>query len=347
MSGIVGYGIYIPKFRIKVEDIANVWEKEADEITNGLKVVQKSVPASDEDAVTMGVEASYDALKRSGISAQKLQAVFVGSESHPYVVNPTSTIIADFLGVGKLFSAADFEFACKAATAALQLTASFVDSGKIDYGLVVGSDTAQAKPHDALEYTAASAAAAYIIGRKPSEIIARIIDSLSYSSDTPDFWRREGMKFPSHAGRFTGEPAYFTHVMGAARALLAKTKSKPSDYDYCVFHMPNGKFPRSVAKALGFTPGQLLPSLIVDQIGNPYSASTLTGLAAILDIAKPHQKIFFTSYGSGAGSDAFVFETTKKLTSMQNKGRTFSQYCKDEEYIPYVDFLKKTFLHLL
>ena len=330
MSGIVGYGIYIPKFRIKVEDIANVWEKEADEITNGLKVVQKSVPASDEDAVTMGVEASYDALKRSGISAQKLQAVYVGSESHPYVVNPTSTIIADFLGVGKLFSAADFEFACKAATAALQLTASFVDSGKIDYGLVVGSDTAQAKPHDALEYTAASAAAAYIVGRKPTEIIAKIIDSISYSSDTPDFWRREGMKFPSHAGRFTGEPAYFTHVMGAARALLAKTKSKPSDYE-----------------ALGFTPGQLLPSLIVGQIGNPYSASTLTGLAAILDIAKPHQKIFFTSYGSGAGSDAFVFETTKKLTSMQNKGRTFSQYCKDEEYIPYVDFLKKTFLHLL
>lgn len=347
MSGIVGYGVYIPKYRIRTEDIASVWKKDAREIIGGLKVIQKAVPGEDEDAVTMGIEAAKHALAVGGISASKLGAVYVGSESHPYVVNPTSTIIADFLGVGRLFSAADFEFACKAATAALQLTASHVDSKSIEYGLVIGSDTAQAKPHDPLEYTAASAAAAYILGRKPEEIIAKIVDSVSFSSDTPDFWRREGMKFPSHAGRFTGEPAYFTHVIGAAKRLFEKTKSKPQDFDYCVFHMPNGKFPRSVASSLGFTPEQLAPSLIVDQIGNPYSASTLTGLAAILDIAKPGQKIFFVSYGSGAGSDAFIFETTKNILPKQKKAVTFTSYCQNVEYISYIDFLKKTFLHLL
>lgn len=347
MSGIVSYGSYIPKYRIKVEDIASAWKKDPNEIIGGLKVTQKAVPASDEDTVTMGVEAGSKALSASGLKASQLGAVFVGSESHPYVVNPSSTTIAEFLGVGKLYSAADFEFACKAATAALQLTASFVDSKKIEYGMIIGSDTAQAKPHDPLEYTAAAAAAAYIIGSKTNEILAKIVDTLSFSSDTPDFWRREAMKFPAHAGRFTGESAYFAHVTGAAKQLFFKTKTAAKDYDYCVFHMPNGKFPRVVAKELGFTPDQLAPSLIVDQIGNPYSASALLGLSAVLDIAKSGEKIFFVSYGSGAGSDAFIFETTKNITEKQKKITPVSSFYENCEYISYISFLKKTYLHLL
>jgi len=347
VSGIVGYGIYVPRFRLKTEEIANVWNKDPKEIVSGLKVTQKSVPAEDEDAVTMGVEAAKNALAMSGISSSKLQAVYVGSESHPYVVNPTSTIIAEFLGVGTMYSAADFEFACKAATAALQLTNAFVSNKSIDYGLIIGSDTAQAKPHDALEYTAAAAAVAFIVGREENEVIAKIVDTISFSSDTPDFWRREGMKFPSHAGRFTGEPAYFAHVMGASKRLLDKAHMKATDFAHCVFHMPNGKFPRVVARELGFTQEQLAHSLIVDQIGNPYSASALTGLAAVLDVAKPGEKIFFASYGSGAGSDAYIFEVTKNIIEKRKKAKTFASFCENTQYLSYIDFLKKTYLHLL
>ncbi len=347
MSGIVGYGVYIPRYRITTEDIATVWKKDPKEIVSGLKVTQKAVPNEDEDAVTMGVEAGVNALSVAGISASALQAVYVGSESHPYVVNPSATTIASFLGVGKLYSAADFEFACKAATAALQLGSFFVESGKIKYCMVIGSDTAQAKPHDALEYTAASAAAAFILGKDSREVIAKIVETVSFSSDTPDFWRREEMKFPAHAGRFTGEPAYFAHIEGAAKQLFLKTHTKASDFDYCVFHMPNGKFPRVVAKNLGFSEEQLAPSLVVDQIGNPYSASALAGLAAVLDVAKPNQRIFFASYGSGAGSDGFIFETTKNLIEKRKKGKSVQSFCENSEFVSYDEFLKKTFLHLI
>ena len=160
-----------------------------------------------------------------------------------------------------------------------------------------------------------------------------------YSGDCgPDFWRRDGIRYPSHAGRFTGEPAYFAHVMGAAKRLFDITKTEPSDFDYCVFHMPNGKFPRQVAVRLGFTKEQLAPSLIVDDIGNPYSASSMTGLAAVLDIAKPGEKIFMVSYGSGAGSDGFIFETTGSLKKQQ----TVRQQIEKKTYIDYVQYLKQT-----
>src|SRR3989344_2651494 len=251
MTGIISYGTYIPKYRLRLSEIANVWGKDSNEIENGLKILEKAVPGFDEDAVTMGIEAAKKAVGMANISPSSLQSLYVGSESHPYAVNPSSTIIGEYLGIGNNYFAADLEFACKAATAGIQVTVGFIRSAEIDYGLVIGSDTAQGKPHDALEYTAASAAAAYILGNKKTEIIANILETSSFSSDTPDFWRRDGARYPSHFGRFTGEPAYYTHVLSEGEKLLEKSKLKPTDFSYCVFHMPNGKFPRVAAKKLG------------------------------------------------------------------------------------------------
>lgn len=342
MVGIVSYGVYIPRYRIKLEEIANAWHKEPRDILSGLYVNEKAVANLDEDAITMGVEASLAAFAEAQISPDAIDSVFVGSESHPYAVNPSSTKIAEYVGIGHDYLAVDLEFACKAATAGLQVTLGLLESGKIDYGLVIGSDTAQAKPHDVLEYTSASIGCAYILGRKVTDVIAEVKDTLSFSSDTPDFWRRDGIRYPSHFGRFTGEPAYFTHVISAAKNLLAKSKMKPSDFDYCVFHMPNGKFPRAVAKKLGFIDAQLAPSLTVDFIGNPYTASSLLGLSAVLDVAKPNQSIFLVSYGSGAGSDAFILTTTKRLGDFQKQAVPVVKKIEDKQYISYLEYLQKT-----
>ena len=198
--------------------------------------------------------------------------------------------------------------------------------------------------HDLLEYTSAAAGAACILGR--TGLAAELLSYTSYSSDRPDFWRRDGIRFPTHAGRFTGEPAYFAHVLGASHSLLAKAKVKPEDIDYCVFHMPNARFPRDAAKRLGFAPEQLAPSLTVDQIGNPYSASSMLGLAAVLDMAKPGQTIFMASYGSGAGSDAFLWKTTEQLVKSQKskvkRRQTVQDQIAKKTYVDYVGYLKQT-----
>lgn len=342
MVSIIGYGAYVPRFRLKIEDIADVWKKDAEEIIAGLRIKEKSVPAFDEDAVTLAVEAGKNALAMANIKPTQIESLYFGSESHPYAVNPSSTIVAEYLGIGRDFFAADLEFACKAGTAAMQATVGLIASKQTHYGLVVGSDTAQGKPHDVLEYTAASAGVAYVLGDKKQDAIADILFMSSFTSDTPDFWRRDGEKYPSHFGRFSGEPAYFTHVLTEGQKLLSQSKLKPSDFDYCVFHMPNGKFPRTAAKKLGFTPEQLSASLTVDKIGNPYSAAALLGLASVLDIAKPKQKVFFVSYGSGAGSDGFIFETTENISKKQKINTQISEMISQKEYISYAQYLKQT-----
>lgn len=300
--GIVNFGYYLPSKRVKIADLARNNGKNGEEIARSLHVFEKTVPAADEDTATMATAAARMALGR--VSPSRVGAVYVGSESHPYVVKPTSTIVAEALGIGPRYFAADLEFACKAGTAGAQAIAALLLAGKIEYGIAVGSDCAQGEPGDVLEYTAAAAGAALLLGKK--NLLATIDDFCSYSSDTPDFWRREGQRYPSHAGRFTGEPSYFTHVAGATKLLFEQTGVSPKDVDHVVFHMPNGKFPREAAKRLGFEAAQLEAGFVVPHVGNPYSASSLLGLCKVLEVAKPGERIVMTSYGSGAGSDSFL-----------------------------------------
>jgi hydroxymethylglutaryl-CoA synthase len=90
-------------------------------------------------------------------------------------------------------------------------------------------------------------------------VIAEIEHTYSYTSDTGDFWRREGRMYPMHGGRFTGEPAYFRHVLNAGKTILEKSGLTAKDFSYAVFHMPNGKFPQKAGKILGFSKEQMQP----------------------------------------------------------------------------------------
>ncbi len=341
MPGIVGYGVHFPIYRIKVEEIAKVWNEDAESIKGNLNIREKTVPGRDEDAATIAVEAARRAVSHAGISPKDIGAIYVGSESHPYAVKPTATVVTEAIGAGPRVMAADLEFACKAGTAGMQMAMGLADSGMIKYGMAIGSDTSQGRPGDALEYTASAGGAAFIIGKEKEGAIANITKTVSFTTDTPDFWRREGANFPSHGGRFTGEPAYFRHVKSATKLLLEETGMKPEDFSYAVFHQPNGKFPSSVARQLGFTEKQIENGLLTPIIGNTYSGATMLGLAATLDIAKPGERILATSFGSGAGSDAFAIEVSEGIDEKRSRLVPVRQLIeKDRIYIDYANYLK-------
>ena len=337
--GIVGYGAYVPKWRIKVDDIARMWGQDPETVKKNLGVEEKSVPSLDEDTATIAVESARNALERAkDVKPKEIGAIYVGSESHPYAVKPTAVTVAEAIAATPRLMAADMEFACKAGTAGIQACLGLVKSEYIEYGMSIGADTAQSAPGDALEYTAAAGGAAYIIGSK--KLLAEIDATCSYTQDVPDFWRREGELYPQHAGRFTGEPAYFEQVIQCSREMMHCTDTKPDDYDYAVFHMPNGKFPLKAAKILGFEEKKVLPGLVVKKIGNTYSGSSLLGLAAILDIAKAGDRIFVTAYGSGAGSDSFSITATDLLEERRRFAPPVKYYLERRSYLDYSSYAR-------
>jgi hydroxymethylglutaryl-CoA synthase len=331
--GIIGYGAYVPRYRLPGREVARIW-------TNGMSgspIKEKAVAGIDEDVTTMSIEAARNALARARIDPSLIRAVWVGSESHPYAVKPTSTIVAESIGTSPSIQAADWEFACKAGTEAVQASIGMVGSGMNAYTLSIGMDTAQGRPGDALEYTAASGGAAFVIG-PAAEACAVYQGSYSFVTDTPDFWRRSGENYPSHGDRFTGEPAYFNHTMTSARMLMDMMGTTADDYTYAVFHQPNVKFPARAAKILGFNDEQIKDGLLADEIGNVYSGSCMLGLTAILDVARPGERILMVSYGSGAGSDAFDLRVTERINEIRKLAPGTRDYINRRTEIDYATY---------
>jgi hydroxymethylglutaryl-CoA synthase len=333
--GLIGYGAYVPRYRLPASEVARVWT----EGTGALPIKEKAVPGLDEDVATMSIEAARNALARAGIDPTQIRAVWVGSESHPYAVKPTSTIVAEAIGAVPNTQAADWQFACKAGTEALQAAIGFVGSGMAHYALAIGMDTAQGRPGDALEYTAGAGGAAFLVG-PAGEALATFEGSYSYVTDTPDFWRRQHEKYPEHGQRFTGEPAYFRHVTAAAQRLLELTHTKPEDYRYAVFHQPNIKFPQRAAKLLGFNDDQIKTGLLVGVIGNTYAGSAMIGLTAVLDEARPGDRILLVSFGSGAGSDAFALRVGDAITQRQARAPKTHDYVARRTAIDYATYAR-------
>ena len=337
MSGIVGYGAYVPSHKIETGEIASVWGADGSAWAKNLNVYSKSVPGPDEDVITISVEAARQAMGRAKLTGENIGAIYTGSESHPYAVKPTSTIVAEAISATPHLTAADYEFACKAGTAAIQTCLGMVGDGQIENGIAIGVDTSQGAPGDALEYSASAGGGALIIGKK--NVIAEINHTTSYTTDTPDFWRREGQKYPRHGGRFTGKPAFFKHVMSCGLKTMEMAGTKPEDYKYIVTHQPNGKFPIRAAKSLGFNEEQYKTGLLTPRIGNTYSGAVFLGLTAILDIAEPGDRILAVAYGSGAGSDGFDITVTDNITKI-DRTDTIENMIERMKIINYATYAK-------
>jgi hydroxymethylglutaryl-CoA synthase len=333
--GVAGYGAYVPRFRLPGSEVDRVWT----DGHSGSPIQEKAVAGPDEDTATMSVEAARNALARSGVDPADIRAVWVGSESHPYAVKPTSTIVAQALGVVPATLAADWEFACKAGTEAFQAALALVGSGMADYALAIGMDTAQGRPGDALEYTTGSGGAAYILG--PAEDSLAVIEgTFSYVTDTPDFFRRPYEHYPQHGSRFTGDPAYFKHVLAAGRQLMESLGTTPGDYAAAVFHQPNPKFPERAARTLGFTPEQTRTGLLCPVVGNTYAGSSMLGLTAILDQARPGDRVLLVSFGSGAGSDAISLRVTDRIEERRDRAPRTQLYVERRKVIDYGTYVR-------
>ncbi len=368
--GVVGYGVYVPIQRIKTEVIVKAREAKRKDlpdflqkVRDGLLLRYKSVAGADEDTITIATEAAQNAIEMARLDPRKIGAVAVGSESKPYAVGTIARHVASFVGVGTRTYIADLEGACNSGMQALSFLESQIANGRIEYGLAIGADVAQAPQGDPLEYASGAGAGAFVLGK--DNPVATIEDAAGYSSLTMDFWRRDGMPYPSHFGRTTVE-AYVQHVIGAIEHLLSKHPDlKLADFDYLTFHQPSGYMPLKVCRALSqskiehledqglesrirltpeFVEEKVKPWLRVLDTGNTYAASTPIAVCDILDHAQPGESVLAVSYGSGAYTIATWLKVQEGILSRRGRVPTVEQYLTRGREIrleTYQDHLKQ------
>ena len=344
--GIIGYGAYVPRQRIQTELIVREREGKRpdlpeflDKVKNGLLLREKSIAGITEDSITIATEAAQNAIDMARIDPAEIETVAAGSESKPYAVGTIARHVASFLGLGNHVYVADLEGACNSGMQSNAFVESQILSGRIKYGLAIGTDVAQAPEGDPLEYACGAAAGAFLLGK--DDPVATIEDTAAYSSLTLDFWRRDGIHVPSHFGRTTVE-AYIKHVIGAIERLLVKhPEISLQDFDYITFHQPSGYMPMKTCKTLAqdeipildnpevadrirltpqFIEERIRPWLRVLDTGNTYAAATLVATCDILDHAKPGEDVLAVSYGSGAYTIATWLHVEDGI--LRKRGRT-------------------------
>ena len=333
--GILGYGVYIPQYRISKAEYVKAWGQFA-----AAGIEEKAVSGFDEDSVTMAVGASMNALNHAKVDASKLNAIYFASTSSPYAEKLVSSTIAMALGAPSRVSVADFTSSTMAGTSALLMSLDFVASGRGGFALVVASDCPHADPGDFLEHPLGAGAAAFVVGEGTP--IATIEDSDCATIEAlGERFRKKGEK----SIETLGIPAYtraviINTVTSSVKALLDKMGRKPSAFNFVVLPQFDGRLPLRIARKTGFEETQFIPSMIVSQVGDAGAASPLIGLAKVLDEAKPGHKVLVASYGAGAGSDAVSINVNEEIMKRKGGVPSVKDYLADKKYIDYIHYLK-------
>lgn len=303
--GITAAATYVPYYRLKRETIAKAWER-------GAMKGERSVANTDEDSLTMAVEAAITCCRET--DRDQVDALYYASTTAPYAEKSIASTIAVVCDLKDAVFTADFTNTTKAGTSALKAAIDAVKAKSAKQVLVTAADCRNGFPKSDQEQLFGDAAAAVVVGE--DDVIAEMVDSYYVNTEIIDVWRNIGERYVNQGeGRFVTDMGYITAMTQAVKGLLKKAGKQPGDIQKLVLSTPGLKDNGSVAKKTGFAPEQVQESYML-QIGNCGAAQPLLLLSAALEDAKPGDLLLLAAYGNGA--DAFLFRVTDKISTVQH-----------------------------
>ncbi len=330
MAGIVGYGVYVPQYRLKQADAAMPW--------GGFGMGEKAVCGWDEDIVSMAAEAMENAVKSAGIKANTIDALFLGTASTPYLEQHLSPILAQTLGMAPQVQLLDFTGSLNSVSNAMTSCLDALAAKRIKTGLVVGTENRAAGPGSEGEVNFGAAAAAFVIGN--SDSAAEIEGFSTYQTMFYDRWRATKDSWVSNwfDYRFAREYGYQKHVSEATGDLMTKLEKKPDDFTNAIFYQADGRIPALVAKHIGIKADKVFPDL-TPALGDLGSVSAYVCLSGLLENSQAGQRILLGTYGAGSAT-AFSILVGDKIEAKKGRAKNLQQYVEKKLYVDYPAYLR-------
>ncbi|WP_225840394.1 hydroxymethylglutaryl-CoA synthase [Streptomyces sp. NK08204] len=281
----------------------------------GIGQLSMSVPAADEDIVTLGAAAAAPIIARHG--SDGIRTVVFATESSIDQAKAAGVYVHSLLGLPSATRVVELKQACYGATAALQFAIGLVHRDPAQRVLVIASDVSKYELDSPGEATQGAAAVAMLVSADPA--LVRIEEpSGVFTADVMDFWR------PNYrdAALVDGQEsitAYLQAVEGSWKDYTEQGGRPLDDFAAFCYHQPFTKMAYKAHRHLLNVTGHDtdddrvtrdlgLTTAYNTVIGNSYTASVYLGLAALLDQADDltGKAVAFLSYGSGSVAEFFA-----------------------------------------
>ena len=237
--GIDSIGFHAPKYYIKLDDLAKTRNVDPGKFSKGLMVHEMRVPEINEDIISLGLKAGYQAMVKGGISPKSIDALFVGTETITYAVKSVSNIFAELLEISPNSITQDTYNACAGGTLALLNAIALIEKDIINKALVISADISSYHLGSPSEATQGSGAVALVISRNPR--IATFSQKFGkVSGNVDDFFRVAYEKEAKTFGKYSVK-TYLDFQLKAYDDLVKHIGDFHADY--YTFHAPFAKLP--------------------------------------------------------------------------------------------------------
>src|SRR5690625_4828355 len=274
----------------------------------GIGQDEMSMPAPDEDIVTMGASAALPLLQRHG--TEGIRTLMVATESGLDQSKAAGVWVHQLLGLPAGVRTVELKQACYSATAALQAAIGIVGRAPQERVLVIAADVARYELDSPGEPTQGAGAVAMLVSANPDLVEIEPVSGV-HTTDVDDFWRPNDSSTAVVDGALSVR-AYLDALTGAWDDLAAHGGPDLASIARVVYHQPFTKMAKKAQQRLARHAGGEIAadglesgSVYNRRLGNTYAASLYSSLAALLDHEQDlaGERIGLFSYGSGSVSE--------------------------------------------
>ncbi|MFI5781881.1 hydroxymethylglutaryl-CoA synthase [Nocardia sp. NPDC051570] len=280
----------------------------------GLGQTSQTVPAPDEDIVTLAAAAAKQIVARHGVEG--IRTILFATESGIDQSKSAAVYVQDLIGLPAASRAVELKQACYGGTSALQLAVGIVARDPEQRVLVIASDIAKYDLDSGGESTQGGAAVAMLVAANPNLAVVDETVGL-YTANVQDFWRPNYRSTPLVDGKLSVS-AYLEAVEQAWKDYEGRGGRGVSEFAGFCYHQPFTKMAHKAHTRLLELKGieataarlhaDLSPTTIYNRaIGNSYTASLFVGFTSLLDHSDDldGRSVALFSYGSGCVAELF------------------------------------------
>jgi hydroxymethylglutaryl-CoA synthase len=323
VNGIVAYGAYVPRRRVRLGDIAESLGGSRNDGT-------RAVASYDEDATSMAVEACRTALTGS-IERDQVKQLYFATAAPGYSDKTNAAAIHAAVRLRSDVLAVDMVGAVRSGFGALVAA-----SQSPVVALAVLSDLRTGLPGGPDESQGGDAAAAFIFANDDTApVVAEVLSVSAVTEELLDRWRRPGSESSRTWEARFAEQAYVSLIETSVKDALESASLVPSQVQHLVIAGLHPRIARRVAELAGI-PADAVVDDLSTRIGNPGTAQAGVVLADVLDRAEPKENILVVVLGDGVG--ALMLRTTTSLIRARCR-RPVSQQIATGTHLPYSTFL--------